>query len=105
MDLVQILCLLGFLALYVDGLRFHLPDNGKKCLKEEIHKNVLVTGEYEVSRADTQQVNIKVCLSNCHIKPTFCTGLYLFINANNGYPPVASIWTAFWIFVGHVQNY
>ncbi|KAM3717007.1 Transmembrane emp24 domain-containing protein [Dirofilaria immitis] len=33
------------------SLRFYVPPNGKKCLKEEIHKNVVVTGSYEF--ADT----------------------------------------------------
>ncbi|KAE9417808.1 hypothetical protein Angca_003228 [Angiostrongylus cantonensis] len=31
------------------GLRFNVPANNKKCLKEEIHKNVVVTGDYEFS--------------------------------------------------------
>ena len=30
------------------GLMFHLEPNQKKCLKEEIHKDVVVKGEYEV---------------------------------------------------------
>jgi hypothetical protein len=34
-----------------NGLRFHIEMNEKKCLKEEIHKNVVVTGEYELSEA------------------------------------------------------
>ena len=41
------LLLLFAIFLSVDGIRFHLASNKKKCLKEEIHKNVLVTGEYE----------------------------------------------------------
>ncbi|XGW05246.1 hypothetical protein V3C99_015991 [Haemonchus contortus] len=31
------------------GIRFHVPANNKKCMKEEIHKNIVVTGEYEFS--------------------------------------------------------
>ncbi|KAJ1374069.1 hypothetical protein KIN20_036662 [Parelaphostrongylus tenuis] len=31
------------------ALRFNVPANNKKCLKEEIHKNIVVTGEYEFS--------------------------------------------------------
>ncbi len=30
------------------GLMFHLEPNQKKCLKEEIHKDIVVKGEYEV---------------------------------------------------------
>lgn len=33
----------------VSAIRFNVPANNKKCLKEEIHKNVVVTGEYEFS--------------------------------------------------------
>ncbi|EPB73661.1 hypothetical protein ANCCEY_07242 [Ancylostoma ceylanicum] len=32
-----------------NAIRFNVPANGKKCLKEEIHKNIVVTGEYEFS--------------------------------------------------------
>lgn len=31
------------------AIRFHVPANNKKCMKEEIHKNIVVTGEYEFS--------------------------------------------------------
>ena len=34
-----------------DALRFYVAANEKKCLKEEIHKNVVLTGEYEISDA------------------------------------------------------
>uniref|UniRef100_A0A1I7ZSI5 GOLD domain-containing protein n=1 Tax=Steinernema glaseri TaxID=37863 RepID=A0A1I7ZSI5_9BILA len=43
---LQILLLLVGVS---SALRFHVPANGKKCLKEEIHKNVVMTGEYEIS--------------------------------------------------------
>ncbi|KJH50311.1 hypothetical protein DICVIV_03504 [Dictyocaulus viviparus] len=33
----------------VSCLRFNVAANSKKCLKEEIHKNIVVTGEYEFS--------------------------------------------------------
>lgn len=29
------------------AIRFYVKPNSKKCLKEEIHKNVVVTGSYE----------------------------------------------------------
>ena len=44
----------------VDALMFHLSPNHRKCLKEEIHKDVLVTGEYELSDAPGQIANLKV---------------------------------------------
>ncbi|TKR86481.1 hypothetical protein L596_011068 [Steinernema carpocapsae] len=43
------LCVLILLVGLSSALRFHVPANGKKCLKEEIHKNVVMTGEYELS--------------------------------------------------------
>jgi len=47
----------------VDALMFHLTPNVRKCLKEEIHKDVLVTGEYELSDAPGQVANLKVSCS------------------------------------------
>ncbi len=38
-----------------DGLMFHLEPNTRKCLKEEIHKGILVTGDYDIS-AQPEQV-------------------------------------------------
>ena len=43
-----------------DALMFHLPPNTKKCLREEIHKDVLVTGEYSTSDAPGQKINLAV---------------------------------------------
>ena len=45
---VVVLC---YLTADLEALMFHLPPTGKKCLKEEIHKDVLVTGEYTMSEA------------------------------------------------------
>ncbi len=61
MDLVQ--CLLTVFAVClvgIDALMFHLPPNGKKCLKEEIHKDKLVTGDFELSEAPGQKAHLKV---------------------------------------------
>ena len=35
----------------VDALSFTLSAGTKKCLREEVHKDVLVTGEYRLSEA------------------------------------------------------
>ena len=49
MDFLQIFFTLCVLSLAgIDAIRFHLGQNQKKCLREEIHKDVLVTGDYEV---------------------------------------------------------
>lgn len=45
---------------YVNSLMFMLSPNHKKCLREEIHKDVLVTGEYELSEAPGQTASLKV---------------------------------------------
>ncbi len=42
------------------GLMFHLEPNSRKCLKEEIHKNVLITGEYDISEQQGQTVDLMV---------------------------------------------
>lgn len=44
------------------GLSFHLPPLSRKCLKEELHRDVMVTGEYEVSEAAAPGIrtNLKV---------------------------------------------
>lgn len=44
----------------VDSLFFYLAPNTKKCLKEEIHKDVLVTGDYDISEIEGFQADIKV---------------------------------------------
>ncbi|KAF7484097.1 Hypothetical predicted protein [Marmota monax] len=31
------------------AISFHLPVNSRKCLREEIHKDLLVTGAYEIA--------------------------------------------------------
>nr|XP_005901050.1 PREDICTED: transmembrane emp24 domain-containing protein 10 isoform X2 [Bos mutus] len=33
----------------VVAISFHLPVNSRKCLREEIHKDLLVTGAYEIT--------------------------------------------------------
>jgi len=45
---------------------FHLPSNGKKCLKEEIHEGVLVTGEYDSSDALGHKLELLVTDTKGH---------------------------------------
>ncbi|KAM4722635.1 transmembrane emp24 domain-containing protein 10-like [Rhinophrynus dorsalis] len=49
------------------AISFYLPPQGRKCLKEEIHKDILVTGEYEVSEQPGLSSNLKVTDSVGHI--------------------------------------
>ena len=65
MDFMHYIFLLCCICLVsIDGLRFHLSPNSKKCLKEEIHKDVLVTGEYELSEAPGQKTSLHVSWLN-----------------------------------------
>ena len=59
---VQLQVVIGGFAHLSSGLIFHLPANQKKCLKEEIHKDVLVTGEYELTEAPGQTANLRVSM-------------------------------------------
>ena len=43
-----------------DSLMFHLEPNSRKCLKEEIHKGVLVTGDYDAQQIPNQVVDLMV---------------------------------------------
>lgn len=61
-----VLCVVVFVV-GVESLMFHLTPNQRKCLKEEIHKDVLVTGEYVLSDVPGQTANLKVTDSKGHV--------------------------------------
>ncbi|ELU11237.1 hypothetical protein CAPTEDRAFT_227555 [Capitella teleta] len=68
MDMMQSLLVLCCLCLVeLDALMFHLSPNQRKCLKDEIHKGVLVTGEYDISEGPGQTANVLVTDSKGHI--------------------------------------
>ncbi|KAH7715354.1 integral membrane protein [Aphelenchoides avenae] len=48
------------------ALRFYVESNGKKCLKEEIHRNVVLTGEYEFSEAIGHTASVHVTDTRGH---------------------------------------
>lgn len=61
MDFVtQTLLYMAVFFLSVESLMFNLEPNNRKCLKEEIHKGVLVTGDYEVTPVAGQSVDLIV---------------------------------------------
>lgn len=67
MDYLQIILVLAVLSLAsIDAIRFHVGPNKKKCLREEIHKDVLVTGDYEVQETG-QRTDLSVTDSKGHI--------------------------------------
>ena len=49
----------SFISL-ANSLSFVLTPGQAKCLKEEVHKDVLVTGEYKLSEAPNQKTHLKV---------------------------------------------
>ena len=53
--------LLNYLAL-VSALSFNIPPGQEKCLREEVHKDVLVTGEYKLSDAAHQRTHLTVSI-------------------------------------------
>jgi len=57
--IVSPVVLLSYLAV-VSSLSFNLPPGQEKCLREEVHKDVLVTGEYRLSDAPHQKTDLTV---------------------------------------------
>ena len=63
MDVVQfVILVLSLSAANVQCLMFKLGANQRKCLKEEIHKDILVTGDYELSEFPGLKANLRVSL-------------------------------------------
>lgn len=59
-----------FLSLFwhgCNGIMWTLSPNTQKCLKEELHANVLVAGEYEIVQVQGQRVDYIVRDSKGHI--------------------------------------
>lgn len=57
-NLMFIICLM---PLSIQCLRFHLQPNTKRCLKEEMRKDVLVTGDYQLSDSPGVRTDLLVC--------------------------------------------
>lgn len=49
-----------------NSLRFYLAPNVRKCLKEEIHKDILVKGEYEITEIAGHHTKLQVVDSKNH---------------------------------------
>lgn len=56
--------MLSCLPLVALSLRFHLQPNTKRCLKEEMRKDVLVTGEYSLSDSPGVRTDLLVSLAS-----------------------------------------
>jgi len=64
-DVLLIACLISFIS-NIHSISFTLTSQTKKCLREEVHKNVLVTGEYRVSEAPIK-THLTVIDTNGHV--------------------------------------
>lgn len=47
---------------FVHSLRFYLQPNTKRCLKEEMRKDVVVTGNYSLSDSPGVRTDLLVCI-------------------------------------------
>lgn len=68
--MVSCATLLSVLTLYLGvahAIRFHIKPNTKRCLKDEVLKDVLVSGEYHVSETPGHKTDLTVKDSNGHI--------------------------------------
>jgi p24 family protein delta-1 len=63
--LVLIVCLCYVSS--ISALMFHLPMNERKCLKEEIHKDILVKGDYFLTEILGHKTKLEVLDSKGHI--------------------------------------
>lgn len=57
------LCVLLLIPVLLDPvslLSFYLPANSKKCLHEDIHKDVVARGEYQVTEEPDIKTNLQV---------------------------------------------
>ena len=62
------------------AISFRLEPEVRKCVKEEVHKDVLVVGEYRLSNAEGQKTDLVVSLLALPLKRVFL---------NNPHPQVA----------------
>lgn len=60
MSRLCVFLLIPVLSDLVFAIQFDLPVNSVKCLQEDIDKNVLVTGEYELSEEPKTTTNLTV---------------------------------------------
>lgn len=56
------LLLLLFAVPEILGITFYLPVDTTKCIREEVHKDVLVVGEYQLSDATFMRTDILVSI-------------------------------------------
>lgn len=72
------------------SISFFLPVNTRKCLREEIHKDVLVTGEYEISEQANTKTNLKVSIE-LRIANVSSPSLYNKLNTISAFPSLINV--------------
>ncbi|CAH0594018.1 unnamed protein product [Chrysodeixis includens] len=80
--LVFVLCVIWH---GTDAIMWNLAPNTQKCLKEELHANVLVAGEYEVTEVTGQRVDYIIRDSKDHIlsqRDSITKGKFTFVTEN-----------------------
>lgn len=50
------------IIIQVQGIMFYLEPNAQKCLKEELHAHILVSGEYDVTEVAGQKIDYVVSI-------------------------------------------
>lgn len=48
-------------VLQTNAIMFRLAPNAQKCLRDEMHGNQIVAGEYEITKAPGQKIDYVVC--------------------------------------------
>ncbi|XP_078516589.1 transmembrane emp24 domain-containing protein 10-like [Lissotriton helveticus] len=59
--------LLPVLLPFCTGISFNLAPHGRRCLKDEIHRGLLVTGQYQAQEQEGVRTDLKVTDSSGHI--------------------------------------
>ena len=60
--LCSVLLLVVFVVPECLGITFYLPVDSTKCIREEVHKDVLVVGEYQLSDVPLMRTDILVSI-------------------------------------------
>ncbi|XP_030037929.1 transmembrane emp24 domain-containing protein bai isoform X1 [Manduca sexta] len=82
MEMYWVLFILSVIWHGTDALMWSLAPNTQKCLKEELHANVLVAGDYEVTEVAGQRIDYIIRDSKGHIlsqKDSITKGKFSFV--------------------------
>ena len=60
MRLIELVLLIVLCSSSVRGISFHITPDERKCIREEVHKDVLVVGEYKLSEVPNQRTDLLV---------------------------------------------